>query len=155
MHKLYSGDIVFWFKKGREGQIISINDNGIYEVLMNNQEFDYDNAHSVHYDELVLMKREYKILNLTESPDSVTREMKLLAKLAPMEKLFTFLGDKSFRIHSMFKPNNVELFILPLNSILSEDFLNNPEETKLISLTDFETVTANMDGRIEYIRRLR
>src|SRR5690606_25525030 len=99
-----------------------------------------------NYDELVLIKREYKIMNLTENRDTVTREMKLLAALSPREKQFHFYSDNNFRVYSMFNPLEVEMFILPLNSALAQNFLNNPEETKIISIKDFEIVQANFDG---------
>jgi hypothetical protein len=78
--------------------------------------------------------------------------MKLLAKLSPISKLFNFSEDKIFRSYSSFNPLEVELFILPLYSTLSENFINNPQEIKIITLSDFETVRANMDGLPEYVR---
>jgi hypothetical protein len=154
-NELYQGDFVFCTSVSKHGQIISVEDDGEILVIFNGDEFDYDNSHSVKPNEIELISRDYKIIKYRLVTDLESFKQKFVADLAPMKKIISFSMEKKYVAFSIYNPIETELFIMPLDSSLAQDYLNNPEIPKTIYFRDFKTDLSYIDNNTEYARYLK
>jgi len=87
-----------------------------------------------------VFKREYKIMNLTKFEDKNF----LLAELSHIEKTY----DNQYNCYTTFSLSKVDNFIIPLDNKYSIDFLQNPEENKIINFLFFFKGKINIDDTI-------
>jgi hypothetical protein len=131
------GDIVLFMepKPITEGQIIEINHEAeLIKVIKKGEGPISERIKWYPSNEFPFPRREYKIINLTEFPDMSTGKNLLVAELAHVQKTFQ-VNDNSVTCFDTFSLSNLDTFILPMESRYANDFINNPDNNKIICHT--------------------
>jgi hypothetical protein len=92
------------------------------------------------------VSREYKIIHLDENTDRYTGKVKLIAKLARVEKIFLRTG-KYISYTSLFSTSDLDTFIIPVDNSISSNMLNFPEENVEINFEEFRKSSVLFDNK--------
>lgn len=131
------GDIVLFSPDNTpsyEAQILELNNlKNNCKLIIDKDEPLVERIFEIPHDSLRLKfpRREYKVINLTEYPDSRTGQKLLLAELSHVQKTFS-ITENNVICSLSFSTNDIELYVLPLISILAQHLINHPEETIMI-----------------------
>jgi hypothetical protein len=116
------------------------NENFRYRII-----FNLANGHETHWlgsEYINWIVRKYKILNLTESREDESHKSALIVEATPYNICYIEKHTNPIRIETYTESKkSAEIFILKMNTIHSDHFLNEPENPKLINLTHYKKGT--------------
>jgi hypothetical protein len=126
------GDHIVIFPKDEnpyEAQILELGET--CKLLKDKEGSLSDRIFELPYRELQNVRREYKVIGLTEFTYQSTQNSFLQAELSHVEKTFNITENK-IQCFYHFSITDPELFVLPLKSEIAQQIINQPYETIII-----------------------